>query len=361
LRVLRYYPRAIDGDGGITASVWSSAEAMQGMGAEVTVAYDGDPEGDPTRANGPVRLVPVAHRGPKRARVPVGLEPLLAAADVLVLHSAWTAHNLAAARAARRVGVPYVLEPRGAYDPHIVRRHRAVKAAWWRLGEAEMVRHSAAVHMFFPSESSHLERLGYHGPRITVPNGVRVPPRYAWDGGSGGYLLWLGRFDPEHKGLDILLRALARLPKDDRPMVRLHGPEWRGRKRIVTELVSQLGLDAGVHVGGPLYGEAKFAAMCAARAFVYPSRWEAFGNAVAEAAAVGTPVLTTRYPLGEYLEEREAGIACRAEEESLAEGVRSVLADDSARLGARARHIARHEFQWDATARRWLDQVGELL
>ena len=56
-----------------------------------------------------------------------------------------------------------------------------------------------------------------------------------WDGGSGGYVLWLGRFDPEHKGLDLLLQALALLPSRERPTLRIHGPDWRGRKQKVRE------------------------------------------------------------------------------------------------------------------------------
>lgn len=358
MKVVRYYPRALAGDGGITASVRSSAEAMVGLGAEVTVLYDGSPGGDPS-VKGGVRFVPVRHA--RGAHVPLDLELWLGDADVMVVHSAWTGSNLMATSAAHRIGLPYVLEPRGAYDPHIVSRRRLTKSIWWRIGERRMVHEAAAVHIFFPTEEAHLSRLGYMGPAVTVPNGVRVPDEHGWDGGSGGYMLWLGRFDPEHKGLDLLLRALSRLPARRRPQVRLCGPDWRGCKRGVAGLVEALGLAGSVEIRGPLYGDAKFEAMSGARAFVYPSRWEAFGNSVAEAAALGVPVLTTRYPLGCFLQQRGAALTCEATADDLAAGIETVLDAGAAEMGGRARRVAAAEFRWEAVAHSWLEQVEAVL
>ena len=361
MRVVRYYPRALAGDGGITASVQSSSRAMAALGVDVVIVYEGvGTSGRGSFVDG-VEYVPLRHRGPAGIRVPVGMEGVLAPGDVLVLHSGWTAHNLAASAAARRVAVPYVLEPRGAYDPHIVVRRKLMKSAWWTLAERRMVEHSAAVHMFFDSELGHLRRLGYEGPTVTAPNGVRVPAAHRWDGGSGGYLMWLGRFDPEHKGLDLLLRAMQMLPPPRRPDLRLHGPDWRGKKEGVRQMVASLGLGRYVKVERPLLGEAKYAAMSQARAFVYPSRWEAFGNSVAEASAVGLPVLTTRYPLGCYLDARSAGIAKEATARSLADGIEEVLHPGAAEMGARAQQVAGSEFRWENIARAWVDQVGTLI
>lgn len=358
MKVVRYYPRALAGDGGITASVRSSAEAMVGLGAEVTVLYEGSPGADPS-VRGGVPFVPVGHA--PGAHVPLDLKPWLADADVMVTHSAWTGFNLVATAAAHRIGVPYILEPRGAYDPHIVSRRRVTKSVWWRIGERRMVHRAAAVHIFFPAEEAHLSRLGYTGPAVTVPNGVKVPDGHRWDGGSGGYMLWLGRFDPEHKGLDLLLQALSRLPARRRPQLRLHGPDWRAHKRVVAGLVEDLGLAASVEIGEPLYGDAKFEAMSAARAFVYPSRWEAFGNSVAEAAALGVPVLTTRYPLGCFLQQRGAALTCDAAAEDLAGAIERVLDAGAAEMGARARQVVEAEFRWEAVARSWLEQVEAVL
>ena len=121
--------------------------------------------------------------------------------------------------------MPYVLAPRGAYDPHILRRKRLLKRAWWLAMEHPLLKHASAIHVFFESERAHLQALGYRGEIIVVPNGVDAQPGAQWDGGTSGHVLWIGRFDPEHKGLDVLLRGIAHLPSSRRPTVRLHGPD----------------------------------------------------------------------------------------------------------------------------------------
>jgi len=119
-------------------------------------------------------------------------------------------------------------------------------------------------------------------------------------------------FDPQHKGIDLLVRALAIVPRDSRPRLRLVGPDWRdGRERMVA-LVRELDLAEWVSIEPPLYGDEKWAALRSATGFVYPSRWEGFGNSVAEAASLGLPLLVTPYPFGRLLHRRGGAVLATA-------------------------------------------------
>src|SRR5918999_28803 len=215
MRVIHYYPRALVGDGGITNAVKKLSRGMINAGAQVVLAYD---SGVDPPAHTDVSWVPVRHRGRAGMRVPVGLERALDGADLLILHSAWTLHNARAAAVARRL----------------------------------------AVHVFFEEERAHLSQLGYRGPTVVAPNGVEPPEGVSWDGGSGGYVMWMGRFDPEHKGLDVLIEGVGTMAEDERPQVRLHGPDWRGRKQDVSDMVARLGLGHWVSVREPIHGETKW-------------------------------------------------------------------------------------------------------
>lgn len=358
MKIVRYYPRAMVGDGGITNSVWQSSSAMAAAGTEVVIAYDAGET--PSGMNG-VRWEPVVH-GRRPGRPPKDLEGVLEGADILVLHSAWTYHNVHAASTARRLNVPYVLEPRGAYDPRILARKRLRKRVWWTAWERQLLENSGAVHLFFEAEWPHLGKLGYWGPVIIAGNGVAVPTDIVWDGGSGGYVLWLGRFDVEHKGIDLLIDAIGLMGERERPRVRLHGPDSRlGGKKWTEERIQALGLAPWITVADPVYDDEKFDLMRRAAGFVYPSRWEAFGNSLAEAAAIGVPTLTTPYPLGRHLADREAAIAAEATPESLSEGLRRLLAGDVEAIGKRGSEVVRNEFTWERTARLWLQQAEEVL
>jgi glycosyltransferase involved in cell wall biosynthesis len=357
MRIVRYYPRAVVGDGGITSSVWHSSRALAAAGQDAVVAFDegaapGSPDG--------VVWWPVRHTGWPWA-VPRGLDELLEGADVVVLHSAWCYHNLRAGRVARSRGIPYVLEPRGAYDPAIVSRKRWEKRAWWLLWERRLVMNARAIHVFFDSQRDHLAALGWDGPVVVAPNGVE-DPGVRWDGGSGGYLLWYGRFDPEHKGIDLLLEAMRLLPPETRVPLRLHGPDSRARKKDeIRRRVHALGLHRWVTVGEPIHGREKMEILSRAAGFVYPSRWEAFGNAAAEAAAAGVPTLVTPYPLGRHLAGRGAAVLAEADPASLAEGLIRLTRPEAAGVGARAAALVAKEFSWEGVTRRWLDQVESLV
>lgn len=357
MRIINYHPRALVGDGGITNSVRRLSEALARAGAAPVIAYDG--EGDPHVEDG-VEWLPWSHRGQGALRAPVRVGSAVVDADVVILNSAWTAGNVRVGALARRAGTPYILAPRGAYDPLIVGRRRLVKRVWWALFERRLVGSAAAIHVFFADQRDDLDPLGYDGPVVVAPNGVRVPEGRGWDGGSGDYVVYLGRFDPEHKGIDLLLEALALLPADQRPRLRLHGPDWRGGKPQVTELVERLGLTADAEVGDAVYGDDKWELIARSTGLVYPSRWEGFGNSLAEAAALGVPTLATPYPLARFLAARDACVLVDAEPVALAEGLRRLTGEGAATVGARARQVVADELGWDTVARRWIEQLGPL-
>ena len=358
LRVVRYYPRALTGDGGMTHAVRRWSESTAEAGYLAAIAHDGGlPPVEPNK----VHWVDLPHIGPTYARVPRGLDRVLRRGDILVLHSGWTVANLSAGELAWSGRVPYVLESRGAYDPHIVRRKRAVKRLWWMMGEGRLVHRAAAMHVFFQEESRHLEALGYQGPTIVVPNGVDSPAEPPWRGGSGE-LLWLGRFDAEHKGLDLLVQAVGLLAPAERPRIRLQGPDRRGGRRRVKDLVRRAGLDKWIIIGPAVYGQSKRDLLTTCEGFLYPSRWDACPNAVLESAALGVPTLCGPYPLGTRLAAVAGAIQVDADPEAMADGLRRFgnRAEMSA-MGTAGARLMREQFSWSHVAVQWIRQIRNAL
>lgn len=347
-----YHPRALHGDGGITRSVRSLSKSLEQQGHPTRVIYHGPPS---STASAPSWVgLRAIELGP--LNVPIGLDDAIADLDVLILHSAWVSFNAIAGDRARALGIPYVLAHRGAYEPRILNRRRLAKQAWWHLFERRLVEGASAVHVFFESQTVQIRELGYAGPLLVAPNGVEVPNDLTWDGGSSGALVYVGRFDMEHKGLDNLLGGLELLSAEERPELILCGPDWRGGKARTREAITRLGLDPWVSIRAPIHGRAKYELMASARAFVYPSSFEAFGNSAAEAASLGVPVLTGNYPLGRYLAENRAGIAVAPAPRDMAIGLKAIQGQDAARLGANARVVMRR-FTWDAVAQEWASQL----
>ncbi len=106
-------------------------------------------------------------------------------------------------------------------------------------------------------------------------------------------LVGVGRLE-EQKDYPTLLRALAIVNKN-RPCRLIILGEGRERDRLdvlANELGIQQQLDMPGHVSNP------FSYMRASDLFVLSSAWEGFGNVIAEALAVGTPVVSTDCPSG---------------------------------------------------------------
>lgn len=338
-------------------AVRNLAHGLASAGADVVVACDG---GEPLSSNG-VRWEVLPHIGPIGMKTPIGLANVLRHSDLLVLQSAWVLHNVRAAEAALRVGIPYLLAPRGAYDPKIVRRNRLLKRVWWTMFERRLVRQAAGIHVFFDAERSHVQALGYGGTVVVAPNGVEVPVEWAWEGTQGGYVLWLGRFDAEHKGLDLLLRALALLPPRRRPPLRLQGPDRGGQKEKLRRLAQSLGVADHVVIGPAIYGDEKWRLLAKASAFAYPSRWEAFGNSAAEAVGLGVPTLVTPYPLGHYLAARGGAVLANPTAQELARGLEQVHSSDARAMAGIGARLIRDEFAWRDVSRSWLRQMEALI
>ena len=98
-------------------------------------------------------------------------------------------------------------------------------------------------------------------------------------------LLFLGRIHSK-KGCDLLLKSF--LERGGPLHLVFAGPE---EDAALAERLKKEAAGHAVTFTGMLEGEMKWGALAAAEAFVLPSHQENFGMAVAEALAVGTPVL----------------------------------------------------------------------
>lgn len=146
-------------------------------------------------------------------------------------------------------------------------------------------------------------------------------------------LVFVGRL-LSHKGADLVLRAMAILARDGRPVTcRIvgQGPELDPLRRLAREL----GLADLVEFRPDVVESSEvFSIVKAARVFVLPSQREGFGIAVLEAMACGLPVVTTDHPDNQarHLVGRAgAGLACPATPEAFAAAIDAMLTSTSAR------------------------------
>jgi len=281
--------------------------------------------------------------------------------DVLVIHGGWHLTPAAAAAWARRLMLRYVVVTHGAYHARIFARHRIRKSVWMAAIESSYLRGSMAIQCCFEGEYSDLmDKIGQPlPPGLFVTNAVQRPP-VSWQGQESDYLLWMGRFDVELKGLDLLVHALSLLPATERPTLRLHGEGPASGKVETQNLANRFDVQDWVEIGGLLKGDQKWQALSQAKAYVFPSRWEGFGMALAEAVGAGVPTLSTDVPLANYLGSRGAVHVVQPDAVSIADGLRFIVSEDAKVLGPIGQRIIASEFMPAAIARTWIAEVSKL-
>ena len=225
--------------------------------------------------------------------------------DAVIVHGIWQYSSLGVWRALRGTSTPYFVFPHGMLDPWFNRTYplkHLKKLLYWPL-EYRVLRDAAAV--LFTSESERrLARESFYFYRcneVVVNYGTAAPTvdlsaareeffdRFPELRGKR-LLLFLGRLH-EKKACGLLLQAFALSGGATLHLV-MAGP--CADDDYLAELKRLAAADRNAsHVTftGMLTGTAKWGAFAGAEAFVLPSHQENFGIAVAEALAVGLPVL----------------------------------------------------------------------
>lgn len=281
--------------------------------------------------------------------------------DLLHLHTIYMWPTSAAARIARRLGVPYVLAPRGMLVRDLInRKSRQVKKAWISLFEKRNLANAASVHFTSRIEAEEAARLGLtFKATCIVPNGLdedeidvaaeRANPTFDDVLANCRFLLFIGRVNWE-KGLDRLIAALPRVR--DCVLV-VAGNDEEGYQRKLETLAAEIGVRERIVFLGAVYGARKAALLSRACALVLPSYSENFGNVVLEAMGAGCPVVVTpEVGAADIVYQTGGGVVLDGRPEALAAGISALLADPGTLkdMGDRARSVIKRSYTWTAIA-----------
>jgi glycosyltransferase involved in cell wall biosynthesis len=206
--------------------------------------------------------------------------------DLLHMHSVFLPSQVKLAVWAIRHSVPYVITPHGGVAPEVLRRGRLKKTTYSALLERPRFRWAAAVTAVLEPEQREIrDFIGHDRPSaFVIPNAMEdapaeVPIITCED------VVFLGRFDTLHKGIDRLADYAADMP--DVTFGVYGHPSDRARDALPD-------FPGNVMLRDPVYGQEKWSVLRSAAVYLQLSRWEAFGRSVFEAMMVGTPPIVSR-------------------------------------------------------------------
>jgi glycosyltransferase involved in cell wall biosynthesis len=314
----------------------------------------------------------------------------LKAFDLIYIINIWSYPATIAAYYSRLYKKPYILVPSGMLYPDTFYKKRWKKWLYYHLVVKKDLRGASAIHYTAEDEAEKTHSfLGLKNRTIIVPNGIdfsefsnlvdreKLKMYYPYLKDKK-IILFLGRI---HwiKGLDILIKAYARLVKDrDDVHLLVVGNDEGGYIKKVKRWIREYGMDyvdynstdkdytedTKVTFTGMLTGKEKIEIYKGSDIFVLPSYSENFGMVVVEAMACGLPVvISDRVGIAKKIEQNNAGIIIDTNTEDLYRGIKLLL-DNSAlkkEIAVNGRKLAQDYYDIDKVADKMIKAYHEIL
>jgi len=347
-------PYSLDVPGGVQNHVLELAEALIGLGLDVSVLAPADEQAAlPPYVVPAGRAVPVPYNG-SVARLSFGpasvarVRRWAAAGDFDVLHVHEPTAPSLSLLALASAQVPVVATFHSAMESG----SRAMAVVRGVLRPA-LERISGQVAVSEHARATMRRHVG--GTAVVIPNGLWVDrfaataPDPRWRG-PDGTLLFLGRTDEPRKGLSVLLAALPTLVAV-RPGLRVLVAGAGDAADVWDGLPA--GVARSVEVLGRVDDDDRRSLLASADVYVAPhTGGESFGIVLIEAMAAGTAVLASDLPAFAPVLDGALGVTFRTgDPERLAAGALGLLADRPGREATVARAAASvRRYDWSVVA-----------
>ncbi len=273
------------------------------------------------------------------------------------IHAVFNHSSVAAARACRDAGVPYVIRPLGTLEPWSMTQKSLRKRLFWQVSGKGMLQRAGAVHYTSETEklsTERLLRLNYGkvialGIEPSTPNDDVADhfPELARE----PYVLVLSRLHPK-KGLDVLIDAFQSLVQKQ------EFSRWRlvlagdGPSEYVSKLKTKANGERILFTGW-LEGARKDAVLSRASLLALPSHQENFGLCVMEALSHSVPVLVSpNVNLATEIASASAGWIAAIDKDALGAKLAEALSNDEERVRrGRAGKQLSQKYSWENAAR----------
>lgn len=283
--------------------------------------------------------------------------------DIIETHYLFSYASTCAGAIARLQGVPYVVRTIGQLTSWALAQNWLKKRIYTFLIERHNLNRAAVIHCTSAGEVEDVSNFGIQTSSINLPLGVNQPIHcpeakqklhdvYGISIATP-VVLFLSRLHPK-KRPDLLLQALSQLAAQNYDFhFILAGSGESDYLSYLKNLVSSLGLQERTSIPGFVIGGDKDLLLQAADIFVLPSFSENFGVAVAEAMAVGLPVIITPdVQISPEIAAESAGLVVAGEVGSVATAIAQLINSPDLRreLGDNGKRLVSRRYTWSAIA-----------
>ncbi|KYG35618.1 glycosyltransferase [Priestia endophytica] len=285
--------------------------------------------------------------------------------DIVIFHGIYYYYFIEVTRHLVKNNVPYVIVPHGSLTTYAQKKKYIKKLLGNTLFFNSFIKCSSAIQYLTSQEQQMSTKWG--SSSFVCGNGMTIskePSRVKetdFTNNRGCQFTFIGRLEPYHKGIDILLEACSLISSEMRKRdikLAIYGPDDNGGEIKVLSLISKYNLNDLVSVHGAVYEEEKKEVLNNTDVFILTSRFEGQPLAVMEALSYGIPaLLTPGTNIAEEVSEYKSGWKADFSPESIAKKILEAhdSKDNWSLYSKNAIRLSHENFSWESIAKKSLD------
>lgn len=295
--------------------------------------------------------------------------------DIVNFHGLYSPFSAAFSRHCQKLGIPYIITPRGEMTPQGQSSKKTKKTIANFLCFNSFVRNASAIQALTDADASLIKEAFKVNSVFTCPNGVSGEilnyhsklthiPFEGFIKNNDLCVGYIGRIDIFQKGIDVLLESFSLLKKKNIKLVIIGPFRTKNDQSVFAKLIEKYNLSSQIKVIEPKYGEEKFSYLLSFDMFIHTSRFEGMPMSILEAMAMQKPCLVTPGTnIGEMV-QKGGGWQCSLDAKDISKCLASIQQMKKTELlnrGKKSYALVKEQYTWKDIASCNIDNYKRIL
>lgn len=214
--------------------------------------------------------------------------------DLVIFHSHFHMEYISYGKILRKQGIPYCVQLHGALSKENYKKNHLVKMLSGLLFFNSFLKHASTILYLNKAEYENSIVPDINPKYELIPNGCDTPLKVNLlrDTCKPLKIVYIGRISFEHKGIDVLLKAIEELEKEDNHNyhISFYGNPDDANVNLLVQTLKDKSIAS---FEGGIYGKDKDELLKKTDVFILTSRYEGMPMGVLEAWSYGIPCILT--------------------------------------------------------------------
>lgn len=284
--------------------------------------------------------------------------------DLVIFHEIYKPAYLKLYKECLAHNIKYIIVPHGSLNKRAQKEKRLKKLLANLLLFNKFIKNANAIQ--FLTEEEQKTSIFRKTNAIISGNGIATAAKTP-SVPSGKNLIFVGRYQPYVKGLDLLIDLVKSHEtwfRNNRVTISLYGRDSNGGKKVLEDAIKNNQLTDLIKVNGAIYDDKKNTVLRRSYAFIQFSRREGQSMGIIEALASGLPCIVTRGTnFATYVNENRCGFGCDFDQGEIFSKIRQLCQDTELRatFSKNALTAAKKDFLWKNISAATIQKYEELL